>query len=442
MKIFDIRLDLIKQKNLVFILIPLYALVIFFSILWANIFFLNYSYIMDNSLKEIIPRNLPFHYGPIVQNLIDGKGFFFDELYNTKEIIFYLKALPFVPMLFWFLLSISKNIYFFVILKNIIFFSIFFYISFISLKSNKAKLYEWLFILSYIFFIPYNLKNFLDISSGEFVTTVFVVLIFLLLNSNLKNKNYIIGVLLFILYLTKESMFFLCIALPFGIILFEKKDKMKNYFPLIMILIAALSWGIFGLKSTGKFPFGASISTWKSFDMSKAIHNDFLNYYPEFSTDFIDPIIRKEHSLKNTSVNNEWEFYEYFKERNIEQFKSNKKVIFKNTLAKIKFIFFNIQHDGKLDKNRKNSLLIIISNVINKIIFNLSLGLGIYILYKKINKKISFKEEFFFFLLIICNIFPHIVGWATTKHLIGISIISFIYLSKNIMKNKIKIKFT
>ena len=114
MKIFDIRLDLIKRKNLVFILISLYALVIFFSILWANIFFLNYSYIIDNSSKEIIPKNLPFHYGPIVQNLIDGKGFFFDELYNTKEIIFYLKALPFVPMLFWFLLSISKNIYFFV----------------------------------------------------------------------------------------------------------------------------------------------------------------------------------------------------------------------------------------------------------------------------------------------------------------------------------------
>ena len=442
MKIFDIRLDLIKRKNLVFILISLYALVIFFSILWANIFFLNYSYIIDNSSKEIIPKNLPFHYGPIVQNLIDGKGFFFDELYNTKEIIFYLKALPFVPMLFWFLLSISKNIYFFVILKNIIFFSIFFYISFISLKSNKAKLYEWLFILSYIFFVPYNLKNFLDISSGEFVTTVFVVLIFLLLNSNLKNKNYMIGVLLFILYLTKESMFFLCIVLPFGIIFFEKKNNIKNYFPLIMILIAALSWGIFGLKSTGKFPFGASISTWKSFDMSKAIHNDFLNYYPKFSTDFIDPIIRKEHSLKNTSVNNEWEFYEYFKERNIEQLKSNKQIIFKNTLAKIKFIFFNIQHDGKLDKNRKDSLLIIISNVINKIIFNLSLALGIYILYKKINKKISLKEEFFFFLLIICNIFPHIVGWATTKHLIGISIISFIYLSKNIMKNKIKIKST
>ena len=440
MKIFDIRLDLIKRKNLVCILILLYTLVIFFSILWTNIFFLNYSYIMDNSLKEIIPKNLPFHYGPIVQNLLDGKGFFFDELYNTKEIIFYLKALPFVPILFWFLLSISKNIYFFVILKNIIFFSIFFYTSFISLKSNKAKLYEWLFILFYIFFVPYNLKNFLDISSGEFVTTGFIVLIFLLLNSNLKNKNYIIGVLLFILYLTKESMFLLCIVLPFGIILFEKKNKIKNYFPLIMILIAALSWGIFGLKATGKFPFGASISTWKSFDMSKAIHNDFLNYYPKFSTDFIDPIIMKEHSLKNTSVNNEWEFYEYFKERNIEQFKSNKEIILKNTLAKIKFIFFNIQHDGKLDKNRKDSLLIIISNVINKIIFNLSLGLGIYILYKKIIKKISCKEEFFFFLLILCNIFPHIVGWATTKHLIGISIISFIYLSKNIMKNKIKIK--
>jgi hypothetical protein len=188
---------------------------------------------MDNSVKEIIPKNLPFHYGPIVQNLIDGKGFFFDELYNTKEIIFYLKALPFVPILFWFLLSISKNIYFFVILKNIIFFSIFFYISFISLKSNKAKLYEWLFILLYIFFVPYNLKNFLDISSGEFVTTGFVVLIFLLLNSNLKNKNYIIGVLLFILYLTKEST---CLSKQMAIMYPEYfsllKQKIKKSYPI------------------------------------------------------------------------------------------------------------------------------------------------------------------------------------------------------------------
>ena len=71
-----------------------------------------------------------------------------------------------------------------------------------------------------------------------------------------------------------------------------------------------LSWGIFGLIKTGGFPFAQSISTWKSYDMSKSIDEDFSKYYPKLSTDNLDSN-RIEKKLLS-----EWDFYDYYKNEN------------------------------------------------------------------------------------------------------------------------------
>ena len=84
-------------------------------------------------------------------------------------------------------------------------------------------------------------------------------------------------------------MFGICVVLPILVVLFEFKNyKYRSFIPILFVLISIMCWGTFGLYKTGVFPFGSSLSTWKSYDMSKAFDEKFADYYPKYSTDFID----------------------------------------------------------------------------------------------------------------------------------------------------------
>ena len=134
-----------------------------------------------------------------------------------------------------------------------------------------------------------------------------------------------------------------------------------------------MSWGTFGYVKTGNFPFGSSISTWKSYDMSKAFDEKFPEYYPKYSTDFIDTNIVEE------KISNEWEFYNYYKSKNINSIKNNYKIILNNIFLKVKFILFNIKPDGYQEISNINSdILFIGSSIINKFVFYFAIFVLIY----------------------------------------------------------------
>ena len=95
----------------------------------------------------------------------------------------------------------------------------------------------------------------------------------------------------------------------------------------------------------------------------------------------------------------------------------------------MKFIFFGINRDGaQPDNNGNYNNKIRVSMVLAKIIFNLAIILSLTKLIKNYKKIINFKEEFYFLSLMALNIAPHLIGWATSKHLVGILNISIIYL--------------
>ena len=69
-----------------------------------------------------------------------------------------------------------------------------------------------------------------------------------------------------------------------------------------------------------------------------------------------------------------------------------------------------------------------LSQLISKIILNLSifiLVLNCLNNYKKISKQ---KKEIFYFTILVLNLMPHLALWATSKHLIGIINVSLIFL--------------
>lgn len=218
-------------------------------------------------------------------------------------------------------------------------------------------------------------------------------------------------------------MFFIVLIIPILIILMEKKNYFK-FIPLLFSCLAILIWGLYGLNKTGKFPILSSGSSINSYVMSFAMNDNFYKYYPDKSTDLIP-----NQNINFKDVKNEWEFYEFYKNKNIEYLKNNRERYYKDIIIKAKFIFFGIKRDGALpdkDKNFDNSIRI--SQLLSKFFLNLAILILLLTIFKSIFKKILKKKEIYYLIILLFNILPHLAVWATSKHLIGIINVSLVYL--------------
>ena len=432
----NINLLVSYERKIIFLIFFCFTLIL--SIIYSYYFFKQFPDFFYYGSYDIKIEKIPFGYGNLLNNIFTNNKYATSEtfhLYNDNSFIkiididFSLKKLPFFTYLLFFLLYISKNIFFLIIFKNLIFFNIFYFITYYCFKSLNLNILSFFLLLFFFLFVPYNFKTFSEISYADSVTSILLGCLFLISISKIKFKFICLGICLFILYLTKESMFAICLIFPILIAILEfKKHKYTSLIPIIFVFIAIMSWGVFGHMKTGNFPFGSSLSTWKSYDMSKAFDYRFPDYYPKFSTDFIDTnIVEKE-------IFDEWDFYNYYKLKNVYIIKNDYKIIFNNIFLKIKFILFNIKPDGYQYKSNINSdILFISSSLLNKFIFYLAMGFLIYIFISKKYSKNKF--EFYYLILISLNIAPHLIGWATSKHLIGMYLISFIFVILFIINN-------
>ena len=417
------------EKNLIFFSFTL--LTILSSIVFCFYFIHQFPEFFYNNSQNIIIKKIPFGYGNLLNNIFENKEYTISETFELYEngsfvelinVEFKLKKLPFYTLFLFILLSISKNIFFLVISKNLIFFNIFYFTTYFSFKSLNLKISKFIFLLIFFIFIPYNFKTFSEISFADSVSSILISCLFLLSISKIKFKFFYLGICLFFLYLTKESMFAVCIIFPFVITLIEyKKFKKQSIIPICFVIIAIFLWGFYGINKTGSFPFGTSLSSWKSYDMSKALDEKFSNYYPKYSTDFIDS------NKINKKILNEWEFYQYYKSKNNLIIKNKPEIVFTNILLKLKFIFFNIAPDGYQYKTKINAdFLFVLSSIINKFIFYVAILLFLSnLIYKNLNQNIY---QLYYIILVGLNLAPHIIGWATSKHLVGIYLVSFIYI--------------
>ena len=195
-------------------------------------------------------------------------------------------------------------------------------------------------------------------------------------------------------------------------------------------LIAIFLWGGYSYFTTNKFAFGSAHTSYAQKEINRVVLNDnFKNYYPKISVDKI-PFERIPSNLVS-----EWDVYKYYKKKNLNYLKENPKIVFSNTLIKIKYIFFNRQ---VLDNNTSffQNFIKKISNLLNTIFLDLGILIFTYKLFNTIKKKNNGIENFdiYYICIIVLNLTPHIIGWATAKHLVGLSIVSIIYFSINLIK--------
>ena len=102
---------------------------------------------------------------------------------------------------------------------------------------------------------------------------------------------------------------------------------------------------------------------------------------------------------------------------------------------------FNIYKESTFpNKDNKFNNELMFSYLVNKFIFNLAIILFIIRLYllvknkKNFSKMYDFKIDIYFFLILLLSLLPHIIAWATAKHLVAAQQVCLIYLIFNFFK--------
>ena len=185
--------------------------------------------------------------------------------------------------------------------------------------------------------------------------------------------------------------------------------------------MANIIWGSFGFYKTGRFPFANRISSINAEAFSLVLNKDFKNYYPDLSVDFL-------HKEPNRKLNSEWEFYDYYNNENKYYLANNFHEYLMDIFIKLKFIFFGIKTDGKVTDIGNKDNPIRISYIISKFLFNLSIFISFLFLFKNYKKISKCKLEIYFLSVCVLCLAPHIIAWATAKHLVPIHNVSFLYL--------------
>jgi hypothetical protein len=405
------------KKNLLLI----YFIYIIFIALNAFIFAVLFSkkfFVMDVN-NNIILENISFDFGELMKNLFFSGGYF----HVINDIKFYLIKLPAVPILLLLISKISLNFFFFVVLKNIITFTLYFLFTFFLTKDFKDKLL-FIMILIIPLVIPYNFSVALNYVYEDNLIAIFLPLLFLSLISENKNRFIFTSLILFTLYFVKTSMFLIVLIIPFLIIIFEKKVRIFiKSLPLLASILAIFLWGYFGYYNTGRFPFGSTGASNNSLTLSFVLNKEFKNYYPNRSADLI-PI-----SKPNFSFKSEWEFYDYYNTKNYSYLKNNFSAYIKDIGLKLNFIFFGVRIDGvNSDYAESGNNPIRYSSIFSKFFFNLAILISLYVFLKNYKNFFKNKKEFYFIIILFLNLVPHIIGWATSKHLVAVSNVSLIYI--------------
>lgn len=413
--------ELFEKKLYIFYLLFL-VFTICISITYTFFYIDKFEY-QFNENNEIILNEIPFGYGQITDNLYH---------YNKFEQIWfginaYLTRLPFLPLFISSLSKISLNAYFVITIKNIIFFSLIFYCTYVVSKNNNNRFPFFLILLGLFFYNFYNTTVLSTIVFADAYIAAIIPCIFLILISNDKKKYILISVLIFILYFTKTTVFYLAISIPILFLVLENNLKFyKRLLPIFSVSVAIILWGTFGQIKTGKFPIGSNMLSNNQEALSIALNKDFKKYYPKLSVDLIP------FENVDKKYDNEWKFSEYYKKKNKDYFANNKLNIFKDVLIKLNFIFFNFRKDAvdaDLYSDYKNP--VVFSHIFNRLIFIISIILLMNNLFKDLKQKKFQKINIYYSTIIIFSLLPHIIGWATSKHLVPLFLVSNIYFFLN-----------
>ena len=406
----------------------IYVVCLIFFLIFCNVYlslYLNKSPFYIDTNNNLILKSLPFDYGDLLHNL------YYNGEYVQKirhfNIDFHLARLPFYPIFIFFLSKINLNFYFIFFAKNIISFSVIFFFCFIFLKDLNKSIFHFLILLFLFWYNPYNTHVLLSLDFSDTLIAALFPIIYLLVLSKNSYLNFFFSLFAFSLYLMKASLWLFCILFPLIIlyinfIRFNYSFKKIFILPVLFVCLAISLWGFFGLKKANYFPIGSSANSTNTYFLTSLLNDKFNDHYPDLTVDLLLDLKKDE----IPKFKNEKNFYIFYKNKNLDFLKENYIYYLKGVLKKVNFIFFSIHTDAK---TKKEDNQIRFSNVPNKLFLLTAIITSIFYLTKSFfnNRKILYPELIFLVMLAL-YIAPHIVAWATTKHLVAIFLLSKLYL--------------
>jgi hypothetical protein len=367
-----------------------------------------------------------FFFGDVIKNLVNKNEFSFVHGYHGIEVDYVMGRLPLIPIFLTLIINFITKKYFIILLcKNLFLFFILFYII------NKIFNKSYFLIISFFLFCynPHNIFTFLSLIPEEGFTSYFILALFLLITKIETKKDILISsILLFAIFLTKAAMIYLCYSI--SIYLFFKLRKKFNFIysilPILFILIAYSAWASFGYLKTQKLISPISISTMSGSTLIVSSNKEFKNLYHLATPDPLESkmwLKHKDNLGNGVIIKDEFEINDYFVEQSKNYIVQNKLEYLKVTSKKLHVVFTNIKKDAQpISGVDFNSIRY--SNIPNKLIL---LACIFFIIKNFYNKKIK-EHDAIYLLVLVSFLFPYLIGWVYTRHVVPIYIVSHFYL--------------
>jgi hypothetical protein len=245
-------------------------------------------------------------FGPSTQSLSQQHRWGFVD--QTYGLWCYACRLPVIPFLQAASSRFSSKMVTFVILKNLLFWPMWAFALF-RLKRHYRIPHKWaLAPVLLMLLTPYNLNiaGWADVEEG-FLFALVAVSFSLLLTLEGPLSALALGLSLATVYLTKSSMFPLCLVVSLWMVIRYWRKPRILAIPILSIVLSVLGWGIYIHAVSGVFAFGADTSSWNGWNFYKGNNPYAGSLYPRVSLDTLDSDDRAHGLLPSRPIHSEWE---------------------------------------------------------------------------------------------------------------------------------------
>jgi hypothetical protein len=376
------------------------------------------------SLSSLKVFDIPFYFGKLVSNMLNGEGFQ-NSLYG---ITFQTHRLPFIPYFLYFIFKVfGDNLTSALVIKNIVFCPIVIY-SIVLLKRACMNFKDWI-LYSTLLVTPQWLFHSYNFSYEEGYILFILNLLFIIALFKVRLGKFewlFITILMASVLWIKSATLYLTFFFPFAYFLNHKNSRVLAYQVIVLILSLTLLSGLH-FKRTGKFTPSSSLST---FTVYHGFHDDFLDYFPKYTPDIMSPRIAAE--IEGQGIRTEWEFYDFYKERAIESIFKGIRHSTYLTIVKFETFFFEIRpwaQSSMSDSLYKNPIHILgsFAMVFHRLVFLANAGFILIIWIRK--KKHLYRPSFLYLMFFILYCFPFVVGFGYERHYMGLLIPQLCFLS-------------
>lgn len=416
--------------NNTYLIFTLYIIIlILLNIIFCKIYLIKNNYLI-NSEGVFLINKISNGFGPIIDMINKGQI----PYLTLNEIKLYTARNIFLPVYLFILNKITFNNFLFLhLIKNISFgIIIFFIIKNLNNKFNNLFLITSLFL---IYYLPFNNLVTFGIEKEEGLLNYLIIILFLLLIGNLKHKSIFLSITLALIFFLKSSMFLLTLIIP---IFYLKEEKKLKYLPIITVVISNLIWGVYAYNMSGFFAFASKNSSNNAIAFYMMSTKEFNKSYPDITPDVYNyRVIEK---IQKENIKNEKELITKLNQSNIKFLKEQTNDYFFGIIKKLYVLMLNPFKDAQWPNNiqpeerynyyiHKSYNPVRLSNIFNKLIFNLSILSLFYYFFLNKDKNQFIKKINYYYLLIVFLYFPsYILGWMYDRHAVVIYIIAHLYL--------------